>query len=188
MDLFHGETHSGTGAFAADLGNDVLELLPVLATLDGLEVGADELDVVLGEDALVVQIHCGVERGLPAQRREHGVDGISGVTLGLDHLLHVGGGDGLDVGRVGELRIGHDRRGIGIDQAHPQAFGLEDPAGLCARIVELGGLTDDDRSGSDDQDVLEVGTAGHQARAPCSRETNFSKRYAASWGPAAASG
>lgn len=34
---------------------------------------------------------------------QHGVDGMTGVAFGLDHLLHVLGGDGFDVGGVSEL-------------------------------------------------------------------------------------
>src|SRR5438093_657303 len=51
MDLVHGETHAGAGGFAADLGDDVLESLAVLATLDRLEVGADQLDAISLERA-----------------------------------------------------------------------------------------------------------------------------------------
>ena len=34
-------------------------------------------------------------------------------------------------------------------------------AGLGARVVELAGLADDDRSGADEEDLLEVGPLGH---------------------------
>ena len=63
-------------------------------------------------------------------------------------------GDRLDVGVVGELRVGHDRRRVGVDQADLQPFGAQHPAGLGARVVELAGLSDDDRPGADHQDVV----------------------------------
>src|SRR5256885_12275320 len=44
------------------------------------------------------------------------------------------GRDRLDVGRVREIRVGHDRRRIGIDQHDAIALGLERLAGLSARI------------------------------------------------------
>ena len=65
----------------------------------------------------------------------------------------------LDVGGVGDLGVGHDRRRVAVDQADPQALGLEHPAGLGAGVVELAGLADDDRPGADDQHVLDVGRA-----------------------------
>ena len=69
--------------------------------------------------------------------------------------------DRLDVGGVGEIRIGHDRRRIGIDQDDPVALVLQRLAGLRAGIVELAGLADDDRAGADDQDRFDVGAFGH---------------------------
>ena len=60
--------------------------------------------------------------------------------------------DRLDIGGVGQIRVGHDRRRIGVDQDDPVALLLERLAGLGAGIVELAGLADDDRAGADDQD------------------------------------
>ena len=59
-----------------------------------------------------------------------------GALLG-DDLLDELRGDRLDVGGVGELRVGHDRGRVGVDQDDPQALGLEHPAGLGAGVVEL---------------------------------------------------
>ena len=63
----HGETDTAAGRFAANLGDDVLEPLPVLTTLDRVEVGADELDTVALQHPVLVQRDRGVECGLPAQ-------------------------------------------------------------------------------------------------------------------------
>ena len=73
--------------FAADLGDDVLEPLPILAALDGVEVGADHLDAVALERAILVQRDGGVQRGLPAERRQHGVDLVAALGLLGDDLL-----------------------------------------------------------------------------------------------------
>ena len=54
--------------------------------------------------------------------------------------------DRLDIGGVGQIRIGHDRGRIGIDQHDPVALVLQRLAGLGAGIVELAGLADDDRA------------------------------------------
>ncbi len=160
----------------ADLGDDVLELLPVLAALDGIEVGADQFDIVLVEDALLGQRDRGVERGLPAEGGEHGVDRGAVRGFGREDLLDEFGGDRLDVGGVGELRVGHDRRGVRVDEGDPQALLAQHPACLGAGVVELAGLTDDDRARSDDQDVGEIGTAWHQFFSPSSMRVKRSNR------------
>ncbi len=67
--------------FAADLGHDVLEPLPVLAALDRLEVGADQLHAVLVEHPVLVERDGGVERGLSAQGGQQRVDLVAALGL-----------------------------------------------------------------------------------------------------------
>ena len=52
-----------------------------------------------------------VERGLAADRGQHGVR-----PLALEDLLQHLGGQRLDVGAVGVLGVGHDRRRVGVHQ------------------------------------------------------------------------
>src|SRR5690606_18582806 len=177
----HGVADPGARAFAADARHDVLELLPVLTALDGIEIGADQFDPVLLQYAALVQRDRSVQRGLPAEGGQQGVG-----TLLLDNLFDELRGDRLDIGRIREFRVGHDGRRIGVHQRNPQTLRTQDPAGLGARVVELARLADDDRARSDDQNMFEIGTARHQA--PFIRPANRSNKYAASWGPAAASG
>src|SRR3972149_2645750 len=58
-----------------------------------------------------------VERRLPAQGGQQGIG-----TLPLDHGGHHVGSDRLDVGGVGELGVGHDRRRVRVDEDHPVAL------------------------------------------------------------------
>ena len=160
-DLVHGETHSRAGGFAADLGDDVLEPLAILAALDGLEVRTDQFDAVFLERAVLVEGHGGIQRGLPAQRRQQRVNLVAALGLLGDDPLDERRGDRLDVGVVGELRIGHDGGRVGVDQAHLQALGAQHTARLGARVVELAGLPDDDRSRTDHQHVVEVSPPRH---------------------------
>ena len=141
-----------------DLGHRLAEQLAVLGLVDGVGGGADHLDVELVQHAHLAQRQRAVERGLPAHGREQRV----GALL-LDDLGDDLGRDRLDIGRVGQIRIGHDRRRIGIDQDDPVALVLQRLAGLGAGIVELAGLADDDRAGADDQDRFDVGSFGHRA-------------------------
>ena len=79
----------------------------------------------------------------------------------IDDFLDDLGGDGLDVGAVGELRVGHDGGRVGVDEDDAVALLAQGFAGLDAGIVEFAGLADDDRAGADEEDGFEVGAFGH---------------------------
>ena len=112
-------------------------------------VGADQLDVVLFQHAVVGQVERAVQRGLAA----HGGQQRIGL-LALDDLLDRLPRDGLDIGDVRRFGVGHDGGGVAVDQDGPVTLGLERLARLGARIVELAGLADDDRAGADDEDAF----------------------------------
>ena len=61
--------------------------------------------------AVFGKLHGGVEAGLAAHGGQERVG-----PLARDDLLHDLGRDGLDVGLVGHVRVGHDGGGIGIDE------------------------------------------------------------------------
>ena len=103
-----------------------------------------------------MEVEGAVERGLAAHRGQEGVG-----LLGLDDLLDDFRGDRFDIGRVGQVRVGHDRRRIGIDEDDAVAFGLQRLDRLDAGIVELAGLSDDDRAGTNYQDRRYVGALRH---------------------------
>ena len=71
--------------------------------------------------------------------------------------------DRLDVGRVGEVGVGHDRGRVRVDEDDAHALLAQHAARLRARVVELGRLADDDRAGADDEDAVDVVALGHQA-------------------------
>ena len=154
--LFHRVRDAALRRVQADAGHRVLELQAVLGLLDRLLVGADHLDAVLGEHAVLVQVERAIERGLPAHRRQDRVRPLLGDDL-LDHLP----GDGLDVGHIGHLRVGHDRRRVAVDEDDAVALFAQRLAGLRAGVVELAGLADDDGAGADDQDRFEVAALRH---------------------------
>ena len=103
-----------------------------------------------------MQLHREIERGLAAEGGEQGV----GAFLG-DDLLHELDGERLDVGGVGELRVGHDGGRIGVHQDDAVAFFAQGLARLGARVIELAGLADHDGTGADDEDGLDVSALGH---------------------------
>src|SRR5699024_7073553 len=197
VDLLHRVADRAAGGLASDALDDVLEHLPVLAAVDGGDVRTDELDPVLVEDAPGVEVHRRVECGLAPEGGEDRIHRMPGRGFLGEDLVDVLGRDRLDVCAVGELRIGHDRGGVGVDQRHPQPLRAQHATRLGAGIVELAGLAADDRAGADHEDVVDVCAARHQcvpflesvaAGSAPSRLTKRSKRSAASRGPAAASG
>ena len=121
-----------------DLVHRFLEKLTILAHLDRVDVGADQLYTELVENSLLVKFDGKVEPGLPADSWEQCIGAF---------LLDNGGGrfecKRLDVSSVRDLGIGHDRRRVGIDEHNLEALLLQSTTCLRARIIELASLTDD---------------------------------------------
>src|SRR5439155_3751048 len=85
----------------------------------------------------------------------------------------------LDVGPIGDMRVGHDRGRVGVDQHGRAALFAQGAASLRAGVVELGGLTDDNGAGADNQNF--------HRWTPASRRKS-SKRGCESCGPGQPSG
>ena len=96
------------------------ELLASFRLLDDVDVGGEQFDPVLFEGPGLGDLDRGVEGGLAAQGRQDGVG-----PLLLDDLGHHLRGDRLDVGGVGQLRVGHDGGRVGVDQHDLVAFFLQ---------------------------------------------------------------
>ena len=140
----------------ADLGHGLVKEFAVLAALDSGQVAADHLDAVLVERAVLCQFDGGVQTGLAAQRGQQRVR-----ALFLDYALDKLGSDGLDIGAVGQARVGHDGRRVGVDQDDLKAILLEHLAGLGAGVVKLTGLANDNGARANDEDTLDVSTFRH---------------------------
>ena len=168
----------------ADLLHRGLERRAVLGRVDRLDTRADQLDTEPVEHPRVVEPDRDVQRGLATEGREQRVGSLS-----FDDPRDELDIQGLDVGRVGELRIRHDRRRVRVDEDHAEAFAAQQTTRLRAGVVELARLADDDGTTPHDEDGVEVGALGHGGyRISAMRSVNAPKRYDASCGPGAASG
>ncbi len=158
----------------ADAVHQRAELLAVLRFADGAERRAEKLDAELLQDAVVGKLRRQVEARLPPERGEEAVRALAGDDLaGEVHRQR------LDVNAVGDVGIRHDRGGIGVDQHHLDALLAERPAGLRAGIVELGRLSDHNRTRADDHHLLNLCLLGHPSTSSVSvslsRNPQFSR-------------
>ena len=128
----------------ADSLHRLFEGFAILGLMDRLGGSADQLHAVFFERPPLDQGHRGIQRGLASHGGKQGVGPFS-----LDHFFHHFDRDRLHIGPIGQLRIGHDRGRIAVDENDPVAFFFQRFAGLRAGIVELAGLTDHDRAGPD---------------------------------------
>ncbi len=143
----------------ADTCHGLAEQLAILGHIDGLLGSTDKLDAMLFQNAMLVEIQRTVECRLPAHGRQQRV----GFFLCDDPFYHFPA-HRLDVGGIGHVRIGHDRGRIRVHQDDAKTLFLERLAGLGAGIVELAGLTDNDRAGADDQNGFNIRSLRHWPR------------------------
>src|SRR5580704_1709539 len=148
----------GSGDFQSDFATSVLEPQPVFGNFDGAERCADHFDFIFFENAAFREFDSEIESCLAANRGQERV----GLFAGKD-FLQIFLGQRLDVGAVSQLRIGHDRGRIGIDQNDFVALGAQSFASLGAGIIKFASLADDDRARADDQNFLDVRTFWHPA-------------------------
>ena len=141
----------------ADFLHRLLEEEAVLAELHRADRRPERLDSVSREDAGLVESHGEVERGLAADGRQQRVrplprdDRRDGVPV-----------QRLDVRRVRELGVRHDRRRVRVHEDDAVALAPEHPARLRPRIVELAGLADHDRTRAEHENRLEVRPFRHR--------------------------
>jgi len=157
--LIHRVHGAGLRTVEADLDHGLLEQLAILALGNRLRLGADHFHAVFREDTGLVKIHRQVKRRLAAEGRQQ-----RRRPFRSDDLLQNIDGERLDVGHIGKLRVRHDRGRVRIHQDHTVTLLAKGLAGLCARVIKLASLTDDNRAGANDEDGLQIGAFGHGRR------------------------
>ena len=154
--FFDGVGDGRFGVFDAQTIHGLTEQFAVFGHFDGLALGADQFDVELLQHTHVGQRQGGVQTRLATHGRQQGVG-----ALFLDDLGDDFGGDRLNIGRIGQTGVGHDRRGVRVHQNDAVAFFAQRLTGLCTGIVELTRLPDDNRARADDHDGTDIGSFRH---------------------------
>ena len=129
----------------------LLELDTILASLNCIDLYANYLYAVLVQNTGSRQLGAQVQAGLTAQVRKQGIR-----TLFVNDLGQAINVQRLDISNIRCGRIGHDRSRVGINQHDLIAQLLQRLTRLCAGVVELTGLSDDNRAGADDEHFVNV--------------------------------
>ena len=125
MGFLHGVGGDRAGALESNFGHTLFEELAIFAFANGIDLGTDEFDIMAGEGTRFVESHGSIESGLASESGKNCVWFFFG-----DDFFDYFGRNGLDVGAIGEFRIGHDGGGVTIDEDDLVAFFAQGFAGL----------------------------------------------------------
>jgi len=117
--------------FEADFAAGILEPEAIFGNFNGAERSANHFNLVLFENAAFGEFDRKVESGLTADCRQKRI-----WLFASENFVEIFLGERLDVRAVSQLRVGHDRGGIGIDEHNFVALGAQRLACLCAGIVK----------------------------------------------------
>ena len=140
----------------ADFDHGLLERIPFFGLFDDINASAQHLNAEFLEYAMLNQIHCCIQTGLAAQSWQQGIR-----SFDLDDLRHVLPGNRLDVRTIGHFGVGHDRRGVRVDQDNLVTLFAKRFACLGAGIIKFASLPDDNRARTNDQNLMNVVATGH---------------------------
>ena len=146
----------GGNAGLPDLLHRFLEEFAVLRPVDGGDVGSEEPHARRFQEALFFELHRQGQTCLSAQSRKQSVG-----LLAQDDALDRGNGQRLEIDLVRQMLVGHNGRGVGIDQNGVDLLLAQNAARLRARVIEFGRLPDHDRAGTDDENFFDTGIFRH---------------------------
>ena len=139
--LRHDREALGTGDI--ELFEKFVEALAILCPVDAVGARAED------GHARLIEIAAQLDGGLPAE----GDDDAVGL-FDVDDVLHVLGGQRLEVKPVCRVEVGGDRLGVVVDDDDLVAELLERPHAVDGGVVELDALPDADGARADDDDAL----------------------------------
>ena len=154
--FFHAADHDGRKYRLAESLAESLELFTVLGHLYTRGIRSEKFTSAFGEDAFFLKLHGKIEACLAADAGENRVG-----SLAADDSRDIFKVKRFHIYPVCNRLVRHDSGGVGIAQDDFIPLFFEREAGLCARVVKLGGLPDDDRAGAYDQDFVYICSFRH---------------------------
>ena len=151
LPVLHGRDDFGRGNRFPDLLHGVLEGLAVLRLTNRQCRRPDQADIMRLKIPAVSQLHGKIESGLTAKCREDRIG-----MLRFDNLFYDFRRKRLDIDLIGDIPVRHDGRRVAVKEYDLNSLFLQCAAGLCARIVEFGSLSYDNRAGADHKHFSDV--------------------------------
>ncbi len=115
----------GPRRIQADALHRFIEQLAVFGHIDGFFSRTNHFYTVLSQHTMARKIQRAVECGLATHGRQQGI----GLFF-FDNTRNSPPLDGLDIGRIGHCRVGHDSGGIGVHQNDPVTLLAQSLTGL----------------------------------------------------------
>ena len=159
--IFYGCYHLGSRNRLTDLFHGIFKFLTVLCLLDGFCCGTDQTYIVLLEKSFLLKFHRKVQAGLASKRRKHTVR-----FLLKDQLFYNLHGQRFNVNLVCNVFICHDRSRVGVQKNYLHALFFQRTACLCTCIVEFCRLTDDNRTGANYKNFVDIFISRHDLFLP----------------------
>ena len=138
-----------------------LEQFPILCQFDAFSRRSQKLGMTFFQNALLFQLHGKIQSRLPTKS---GNDGIRSFIA--DDAGNVFQCQRFHIDLIRNGRIRHNGGGIGITEDHLIALLFQRQTGLCAGIVELCCLADDNGTGTDDQYFMDICSLRHDRIPP----------------------
>ena len=135
---------------------ELLEKLSVLGSFYTLATRTEKLGVALLENTLLLELHSEVKTGLSAYT---GNDSVR--TLVAQNLCNVFERKRLHIHLICYSGVGHNGCGVGVYEYNLVALFFERKARLCTCVIELCGLTYNDRTGADYHNSFDVSSLCH---------------------------
>src|SRR5438552_225870 len=142
----------------ADLGHCLFEKEAVFGHVHRFGLRADHLDFVFIENAALGELDGDIQGRLAANRGQQRVR-----SFAFDDGCDKRGRERFNVGAIRDFRVGHDRRGIRIHKNDFVTLFAQRLAGLRSGVIEFTRLPDDNWTGTDDEDFLDVSALWHSA-------------------------
>ena len=133
----------GRRTWLTDALHQILKLLTSLCVTDRLCCCSEKLYIMTVQKAGFCEFHTKIQTSLSTHVWKQTVR-----LFYLNNMLKHLNGQRLNINLIGDVLIGHDRCRIGIDKDNLHSLFLQRTACLCSRIVKLGRLSDNDRTGT----------------------------------------